>query len=73
MLGQRLRNEEIAGLLGCSEATVADHRKRIMQKLELHHIEEVIDFATRYGVVYAPPAKHELSTRSCAMPLNPNW
>ena len=58
LLGQRLRNEEIAGILGCSESTVADHRKRIMQKLSLHHIEEVIDYAIKHGVIYAPPAGH---------------
>lgn len=55
LLGQRLRNEEIAGLLGCSVSTVADHRKRIMQKLDVHHIEEVIDYAIRHGIVYVSP------------------
>ncbi|MFT3828102.1 MAG: LuxR C-terminal-related transcriptional regulator [Opitutaceae bacterium] len=53
LLGQRLRNEEIAELLGCSVATVADHRKHIMAKLDCHHIEEVIDFAIRHGVVHS--------------------
>ncbi len=53
LLGQRLRNDEIAELLGCSIATVADHRKHIMAKLDCHHIEEVIDFAIRHGVVYS--------------------
>ncbi len=53
LLGQRLRNEEIAAVLGCSVATVADHRKHIMAKLDCHHIEEVIDYAIRHGVVHA--------------------
>jgi DNA-binding NarL/FixJ family response regulator len=53
LLGQRLRNEEIAELLGCSAFTVADHRKHIMAKLRCHHIEELIDYAIRYGVVHA--------------------
>ncbi|HLP00821.1 MAG TPA: LuxR C-terminal-related transcriptional regulator [Opitutaceae bacterium] len=53
LLGQRLRNEEIAEILGCSIATVADHRKHIMAKLDCHHIEEVIDFAIRHGVVHS--------------------
>ncbi|HQF38382.1 MAG TPA: response regulator transcription factor [Opitutaceae bacterium] len=53
LLGQRLRNEEIAEVLGCAVATVADHRKHIMAKLDCHHIEELIDYAIRHGVVHA--------------------
>lgn len=61
LLGQRLRNDEIAEVLGCSVATVADHRKHIMTKLDCHHIEELIDYAIRHGIVHAanpaaPPA-----------------
>jgi len=32
---------------------VADHRKHIMAKLDCHHIEELIDYAIRHGVVHA--------------------
>lgn len=58
LLGQRLRNDEVAEILGCSVATVADHRKHIMAKLDCHHVEELIDYAIRHGVVHAvtPPA-----------------
>ena len=56
LLGQRMRNEEIAELLACSVATIADHRKHIMRKLGFHHIEEVIDCAIRHGVVHLGPA-----------------
>ncbi len=52
LLGQRLSNEEISELLGCAPSTVADHRKRIMRKLDLHRIEEVIDYAIRHGMVH---------------------
>jgi len=52
LLGQRLSNEEISEILGCAPATVADHRKRIMRKLDLHRIEEVIDYAIRHGMVH---------------------
>lgn len=52
LLGQRLSNEEIAETLGCAPSTVADHRKRIMRKLDLHRIEEVIDYAIRHGMVH---------------------
>ena len=55
LLGQRLRNEEIAELLGCSVFTVVDHRKHIMAKLDCHNIEGLIDYAIRHGVVHAPP------------------
>ena len=53
LLGQRLHNDEVAELLGCSVATVADHRKHIMAKLGCHHIEDLIDYAIRHGVVHA--------------------
>jgi len=56
LLGQRMRNEEIAELLACSVATIADHRKHIMAKLGFHHIEEIIDCAIRHGVVHLGPA-----------------
>jgi DNA-binding NarL/FixJ family response regulator len=52
LLGQRLSNDDIAELLGCAPATVADHRKRIMRKLDLHGVEDLIDYAMRHGLVY---------------------
>lgn len=52
LLGQRFSNDEIAEILGCAAATVADHRKRIMRKLGLHSIEKVIDYAIEHGVIY---------------------
>lgn len=60
LLGQRLRNEEIAELLGCSVFTVADHRKHIMAKLGRHRIEDLIDYAIRYGLVHSatPEVSH---------------
>lgn len=52
LLGQRLSNDEIADIVGAAANTVADHRKRIMRKLDLHTIEEIIDFAIRHGLVF---------------------
>jgi DNA-binding NarL/FixJ family response regulator len=52
LLGQRLSNDDIAAVIGCAPATVADHRKRIMRKLELHNIEELIECAIRHGLVF---------------------
>ncbi len=52
LLGQRLSNDEAAAVMGCAPATVADHRKRIMRKLELHNIEQLIECAIRHGLVF---------------------
>lgn len=52
LLGQRLGNDEVAAIVGCSPATALDHRKRIMRKLGLHCIEDVIDYALKHGVVH---------------------
>jgi two-component system, NarL family, response regulator LiaR len=52
LLGQRLLNDDIAELLGCSPVTVADHRKRIMRKLGVHGIEDLIDYAITHGLIY---------------------
>jgi DNA-binding NarL/FixJ family response regulator len=65
LLGQRLANEEIAALLGCTATNVADHRKRIMRKLDLHNIEQLIDCAIRHGLVFdskAAAAKNRLTS-----------
>jgi len=56
LLGQRLSNDEIAALLGCTPSNVADHRKRIMRKLDLHNIEQLIDCAIRHGLVFGSQA-----------------
>lgn len=65
LLGQRLSNDEIADLVGCSLATAVDHRKRLMRKLDLHSVEQLIDYAIRHGIVYdsqAAQARHRHPT-----------
>ncbi len=52
LLGQRLSNDDIAAVIGCAPITVADHRKRIMRKLELHNIEQLIECAIQHGLVF---------------------
>ncbi|MBI5690461.1 MAG: response regulator transcription factor [Verrucomicrobia bacterium] len=62
LLGQRFSNAEIAEFTGSALATIADHRKRIMRKLDLHSAEELIDYAIRHGVVHdstAAAAHHQ--------------
>jgi len=50
-IGRGLRNSEIAQLVNppLSESTVADHRKRIMQKLKLHREADLIRYAQEKG------------------------
>lgn len=52
LLGQRLANEEVAAVLGCTPENVADHRRRIMRKLDLPNIEQLIECAIRHGLVF---------------------
>jgi len=50
-IGRGLRNSEVALMVQppLSEATVADHRKRIMQKLKLHREADLIRYAQEKG------------------------
>lgn len=64
LLGQRFSNAEIADMLGCSVFTVTDHRKRIMGKLDLHSIEQIIDYAIRHGVIHDSQAAQARGQRA---------
>ena len=44
-------SKEIAGLLSLSVYTVETHRAKVMQKLHLHNIPELILYAVRKGVI----------------------
>lgn len=44
-------NSEISGSLGISPKTVARHRERIMQRLNLHSVTELVKYAIRMGLV----------------------
>jgi RNA polymerase sigma factor (sigma-70 family) len=44
-------SKEIANLLGLSVYTVETHRAKLMQKLNLHNIPELILYAVRKGVI----------------------
>ena len=50
-LGQGKSNKEIAGFLGISVRTIETHRARIMFKLGLHSISELVLFAVRNKIV----------------------
>jgi two-component system, NarL family, response regulator NreC len=51
MVGQGLNNNEIGEKLGLSPKTIARHRERIMNKLNLHSRTELVKFAIRTGLI----------------------
>ncbi len=51
MLAEGKTNKEIAAALNLSVYTVDAHRGRIMEKLNLHSINELVRFAVRNGLV----------------------
>jgi len=51
MLAEGKTNKEIAGILNLSVYTVDAHRGRIMEKLNLHSINELVRFAVRNGLI----------------------
>lgn len=51
MLAEGKTNKEIAAALNLSVYTVDAHRGRIMEKLNLHSIGELVRFAVRHGLV----------------------
>lgn len=51
MIAEGKTNKEIATVLNLSVYTVDAHRGRIMEKLNLHSVNELVRFAVRYGLV----------------------
>ena len=51
MLAEGKTNKEIAVVLNLSVYTVDAHRGRIMEKLNLHSINELVRFAVRNGLI----------------------
>jgi DNA-binding NarL/FixJ family response regulator len=56
LLAEGNANKKIAAELGITIRTVETHRARIMLKLGLHSLSEVIHYAIRYKIVSAPSA-----------------
>lgn len=44
-------NKDIAGVLHVSPGTVETHRARIMEKLDIHSVAEIVLYAVRKGVI----------------------
>lgn len=50
-VAEGMTSPEIGKLLGISHKTVARHRERIMNKLDLHSCSELVKFAIRTGLI----------------------
>jgi two-component system, NarL family, response regulator NreC len=53
LVGQGWNNQQIGKQLGLSPKTIARHRERIMNKLNLHSRTELVKFAIRTGLIAA--------------------
>jgi two-component system response regulator NreC len=53
LVGEGLNNQEIGARLNLSPKTIARHRERIMNKLNLHSRTELVKFAIRTGLIQA--------------------
>lgn len=51
LIAEARSNKEVAVLLDISPATVETHRARILQKLDVHNIAEVVLYAVRRGII----------------------
>ena len=43
-------NKQIARALGCSERTIKAHRQKVMEKMQVHTLAELVSAAERAGV-----------------------
>ncbi|MET3838548.1 response regulator [Bradyrhizobium sp. OAE829] len=43
-------NKQIAQMLGCTERTVKAHRQRVMEKMQVHTVAELVSLAERIGL-----------------------
>ena len=53
LVGQGWNNQQIGKHLGLSPKTIARHRERIMNKLNMHSRTELVKFAIRTGLIVA--------------------
>jgi DNA-binding NarL/FixJ family response regulator len=53
-LGEGKANKQIAVALGITNRTVESHREKIMLKLGLHSLSELIHYAIRHKIISAP-------------------
>jgi RNA polymerase sigma factor (sigma-70 family) len=46
-------NKQIARALGCTERTIKAHRHRVMEKMQVRSLPELVSLAERIGIVSA--------------------
>ena len=51
LIAEARSNKEVAAMLEISPATVETHRARILQKLDIHNVAELVLYAVRRGVI----------------------
>jgi two-component system response regulator NreC len=51
LIAEARSSKEVAELLNISPATVETHRARILQKLDIHNVAELVLYAVRRGVI----------------------
>jgi DNA-binding NarL/FixJ family response regulator len=51
LLAEGKSNQEIAKILDLSMKTIETHRKRMMKKLGIHHLAELVKYAIRTGII----------------------
>ena len=47
------RNKQAADALGCTERTIKAHRQRVMEKMQVRTLPELVSLAERIGVASA--------------------
>jgi FixJ family two-component response regulator len=45
------QNKQIANALGCTERTIKAHRHRVMEKMQVRSLAELVSLAERVGVL----------------------
>jgi len=66
-------NKRIARALGCSDRTIKAHRHKVMEKMQVHTLAELVSVAERAGVfVSATGLAHSLPDGQRASALFPN-
>ena len=66
-------NKQIARALGCTERTIKAHRQKVMEKMQVHTLAELVSVAERAGVfVSATGLAHSLPDGQRASALFPN-
>ena len=46
-------NKQVAGALGCTERTIKAHRHRVMEKMHVRSLAELVSLAERVGVLHS--------------------